>query len=135
VLEYWHTHIGDFADAKMPIPPLTFLSQPANIDAVAIAAMASKHDVSAAKAKSAANQPPRAMSDTTLLHPGLRRALMDQGFDLGEINDAYLACIQAYAIDIVTGFTKARFIPEKLRGMVKWAAECFYKDLNVDDYI
>ena len=135
VLEYWHGHIGNFADSKMPVPPLTFLSQPANIDTVFINVMSGQD-----------NRPPRArqksrlpsmhtMSDTRLLHPKLRRALMDEGFDLVDMNDSYLTTIQAYAIDIVSGAVDVRLIPSKIRPMVKWAADHFYQGVNVEDYI
>lgn len=134
VLEYWHAHIGDFADSKMPVPPLTFLSQPANIDTVVIDGMSSSHDAPP-RSKKARTHSMHTMNDTSLLHPKFRKALMEAGFDLTGLNDSYLTTIQAYAIDIVSGAVKARLIPAKIRGMVKWAADNFYADVNVEDYI
>ncbi|MGW8178190.1 MAG: hypothetical protein ACWGQW_05395, partial [bacterium] len=134
VLEYWHAHIGDFADSKMPVPPLTFLSQPANIDTVMIDGMSSSSDAPP-RSKKARTHSMHTMNDTSLLHPKFRKALMEAGFDLTGLNDSYLTTIQAYAIDIVSGAVKARLIPAKIRGMVKWAADNFYADVNVEDYI
>lgn len=137
VLEYWHDNIGNFADAKMPVPPLPFLSQPANIDAVSIGLLA--------KAKNK-DLPPRAregkrdlsqhpMSDTSLLHPLLRRLLMDKGFDLSAINDKYLVQIQAYAIDVAHGAQEIAYIPRAVRAMTKVAAAEIYKHVNPYDYL
>ncbi len=137
VLEYWHSHIGNFADSKMPVPPLTFLSQPSNIDAVYIALMSEKHGVAPSTNRGAQLKvrSSHTMSDTSLLDPRLRAALTDEGFNMCEINDIYLTTVQAYAIDVTTGATKARLIPSKLRPMVKWAAEHFFNDVNVEDYL
>jgi hypothetical protein len=135
VLEYWHNHIGDFADSKMPVPPITFLSQPANIDTVQISTMPGQSNKPKRARKRGRLPSVHTMSDTSLLHPKLRKALMSQGFDLMEMNDSYLTTIQAYAIDIVSGAVDVRLIPSKIRGMVKWAAENFYRDVDVEDYI
>jgi len=134
VFEYWHTNITHFANSKMSVPPLPFLSQPANIDEVYIALMEAKHS----GPKRCAPGKPRSMhtmSDTSLLDPRFRPALTDAGFDLSEMNDVYLTTVQAYAVDVAAGETKARFIPSKLREMVKWAAANFFVGKCLDDYI
>lgn len=131
VFQYWHENIGNFADRSMQVPPLTFLSQPANIDAVVIAGMSGVHR----------RPPPRKelsrhpMSDESLLHPKLRPGLTEAGFDLSEINDKYLVSIQAYAIDVVTGEQTVKMMPSSIRAMVKWAAENIYSRVNVKDYL
>jgi len=137
VLEYWHKNIGDFANANMSVPPLPFLAQPAMIDTVTIAAMAARHDVTprAKRRGRAKGRSMHTMSDVSLLHRDLRRALMGAGFDLSEINDKYLTAIQAYAVDVVSGSMEANVIPSKLRAMVKWAAENIYHGVDVDDFI
>lgn len=134
-LEYWHHNIGDFADKGMAVPPLTFLSQAANIDAVAIHIMSKKHGRGSDRPKKGRGPSRHTMSDTSILHRGLRRDLMEAGFDMSEYNDKYLASIQAYAIDVVAGNTEVKFIPRSLRDMVKWAAENTFKDVDVEDYI
>lgn len=134
VLEYWHSHIGDFANSGMTVPPLTFLSQPANVDTVAISRMAKKHGESSDR-HAKLERSRHTMSDTSLLHRGLRRELMGAGFDLSDFNDKFLATIQAYAIDVVSGNTEVKFIPNRLREMVKWAAENTFDGVDVDEYI
>jgi len=131
VLEYWHSHIGNFADSKMPVPPITFLSQPANIDTVSIDVMSG----GSAAPRKGTKGTLHTMSDTSMLHPGFRAALAEEGFDLSDLNDSYLTTIQAYAIDIVSGAVKARLIPAKIRPMVKWAADNFYAHLDIDQYV
>ncbi len=136
VLEYWHANIGDFVNANMSVPPLTFLAQPAMIDTVVIAGMAEKHDIGAGtKRKRRSGRSMHTMSDTSLLHRGLRRALMEQGFDLSKLNDRYLATIQAYAVDVASGATDPGVIPSKLRDMVQWAADNVFHDVDPEDYI
>lgn len=139
VFQYWHENIGNFADARMPVPPLTFLSQPANIDAVAIAGLgAAKREALPPRARAPKREREASMhplSDTSLLHPGLRRSLMDAGFDLSKINDKYLVTVQAYALDVAHGGEELRFIPIAMRGMVKHAAEKVYRDVDPNDYL
>jgi hypothetical protein len=138
VFQYWNDNIGNFADSKMPVPPITFLSQPANIDTVAISMMSkSKHSAlpprsGKSKHKESSSHP---LSDTSLLHPALRRTLMEKGFDMSQINDKYLVTVQAYALDVAHGGEELRFIPAAMRSMVGHAAKTIYKDVDPYDYL
>lgn len=134
VFEYWHTNIAHFANNRMSIPPLPFLSQPANIDEVYISLMEEKHS-GPKRCRPGKARSMHTMSDTTLLDSRFRPALTEAGFDLSEMNDVYLTTVQAYAVDVAAGETKARFIPSKLREMVKWAAANFFEGRCLDDYI
>jgi len=134
VLEYWHERIHTFANCNLDVPPLTFLTA-ANIDQVAIHAMANKHGKPSTvppRRQSAAPPSRHTMSDTGLLHPDFRAALTEQGFDLSDMNNQYLTTVQAYAVDVAGGYARLNSIPSKLRDMVSWAAEHFFdgKDLR-----
>lgn len=134
VFQYWHKNIKHFANSKLSVPPLPFLSQPANIDEVCINMMEEKHS-GPKRHDSGRPRSMHTMSDTSLLDPRFRKTLAEVGFDLSGMNDVYLATVQAYAVDVAGGQVKARFIPSKLREMVKWAADNFFADKNLDDYI
>ncbi|MGD9749357.1 MAG: hypothetical protein AB7W59_00015 [Acidimicrobiia bacterium] len=139
VLRYWHKNIRKFANAKMVVPPLTFLSQASFIDEVAIAVLAGSADVAGGGASPDAGKgwkPPKRktmwLGDTSTLHPRLRRDLMKAGFDISKYNDSDLACIQDYAMDVKAG-KDFKLYPEVLRPMIKWALKHTLKDINPKD--
>jgi hypothetical protein len=116
VFEYWHTNIKTFANARMSVPPLTFLSQPANIDAVAVAGPGSSAAPPAASRGAHRPLSAHSYSDTSLLHPGLRAALTDAGFDLSDMNDKRLVGVQASALDYAT-FGRRSMPPKNIRNL------------------
>jgi len=123
VLKYWHLNIANFAEKKMRIPPLAFLSSPANIDTVACALMGSDESHWEA-GKNNKTVSTHGFSDLNQLDPRLRRALIAAGFDAGGLNDRYLLTIQKTAQAIVKG---ARlFVSRENKSMVDWAAKNLY---------
>lgn len=119
VLEYWHENIGNFAEHKMSIPPLVFLSGPANIDTVACAAL----DSEKTKPKPAVGH---GFSDESELDYRLRSGLERAGYETHLFNDRYLLTIQKTAQAIANG---ARlFVGAEMKPMVDWAARNLYAD-------
>jgi len=114
VLEYWHANIGNFADNRMTIPPLVFLSGPANIDTVACA------ELEEPKKKNAGH----GFSDERELDYRLRPGLENAGFETHMFNDRYLLTIQKTAQAIAKG---ARlFVGSEMKPLVNWAAKNLY---------
>jgi hypothetical protein len=139
VLRYWHKNIRKFANAKLVVPPLPFLSQPSFIDEVSIAVLAGHEDAigSGVTADTAKGwKPPKRktmwLGDTSTLHPRLRRDFMAAGFDVSVYNDSDLCVIQDYAMDVKAG-KGIKLYPETLRPMIKWALENTLKDVNPKD--
>ncbi len=132
VLQYWHENIRNFADKRMPVPPLPFLSSMANIDRVAIDLLSEARETTPAKAKERKGGERDfsrdAYGDVSLLHPRLRKILLSGGFDLSKTTDKQLVNIQAQAIDIAQDPESITFISREIREMVKYAAE------NVKEY-
>jgi hypothetical protein len=121
VLVYWHLNIGNFAEKKMGIPPLVFLSSPANIDTVACSSLDELEDE---------GKPPKAVghgfSDTRELDHRLRPALQRAGFETVLYNDRHLLTIQKTAQAVARGVRL--FVGAELKEMVDWAAENLYGD-------
>jgi hypothetical protein len=139
VLRYWHKNIRKFANGKMPVPPLPFLSQPSFIDEVGIAVLGGSDDVAVGTPSADAGRgwkPPKRktmwLGDTSTLHPRLRRDFMAAGFDVSGYNDSDLCVIQDYAMDVKAG-KGIKLYPETLRPMIKWALENTLKDVNPKD--
>jgi hypothetical protein len=120
VLEYWHENIGNFAEHKMSIPPLVFLSGPANIDTVACASLdGSKRS----RSKPAVGH---GFSDESELDNRLRPGLERAGYETHMYNNRYLLTIQKTAQAIASG---ARlFVGAEMKPMVTWAARNLYAD-------
>lgn len=139
VLRYWHKRIRNFANARMVVPPLTFLSQPSFIDEVSIAVLAGHEDATGGDTGAdtgKAWKPPKRktmwLGDTSTLHPRLRRDLMEAGFDVSKYNDSDLSVIQDYAMDVKAG-SRIKLYPESLRPMIKWALENTLKGVDPKD--
>lgn len=115
VIKYWHANISNFTSMKFP--PLPFLASSGNIDRVSVDV-----DIQGSSARSAKHEDPRihAYSDTSGLHPRLRRGLMNAGFDLSQFSDRHLLTVQATAAAVKRGHADM-FISSKLRPMVEWA--------------
>lgn len=131
VLEYWAANIRNFADGTMKIVPLSFLSSPANIEQVVCSVMEHTDggqrkwkpgDFDKAKQSQHVGH---SFSDVSKLHKGLRRGLIEQGFDVRNCDDRYLMSIQVAAISVAKGHRM--FISSAIRDMVVWAAENIYK--------
>lgn len=124
VLAYWREHIGEFANKTMDIVPPSFLKSASNIDTAAIAVMAStrggKRKWKPGSFKEE-HTPVHSYSDTSMLHPRLRRGLESAGFDVSGYSDRYLMSVQSPAKDLAAGRTP--FISSKIRPMAEWAAE------------
>ncbi len=119
VLVYWHLNIGNFAERKMDIPPLVFLSSPANVDTVACASL----DGLEAEAKQSKDVG-HGFSDEHELDSRLRPALEAAGFETVLYNDRHLLTIQKTAQAIAHG---ARlFVGAEMKPMVDWAAARLY---------
>jgi hypothetical protein len=123
VLTYWHFHISNFAEQNMKIPPLVFLSSPANIATVAHA------DFEPPEAGWKAGQPKiiahrgNSFSDLRLLDGRLRPLLLKKGFDLTEWTDEYLLTIQHSADSLAQGHNL--FMDDEILAMAK-AAKVLY---------
>lgn len=138
VLKYWHKNIKNFANKQMQVPPLTFLSQPSLIDQVAIASLSgdeSGEGADHAKGWKPGRRRTMWLGDTSVLHPRLRRDLMEAGFDLTRYNDDDIAVIQDYAMDVKSNAVGIKMMPLALRKMIKWALENTLKDAKPEDYL
>jgi len=125
VLTYWHYHIANFAERTMRIPPLIFLSSPANIDTVACASLEDESaGWKAGKPKSAAPKT-HGFSDETQLDPRLRKALEKAGYSTTAWPDRYLLTIQKTAEAIAKG--ARMFVGAEMKPMVDWAVENLYE--------
>jgi hypothetical protein len=139
VLKYWHDRIKHFANRKMQVPPLTFLSQPAFIDEVSISLMDTPTEEGGSTGEGGHWKPGKRktmyLGDTSQLHPRLRRDLMAAGFDLSKYNDTDLATIQDYAMDVKGEAVGIKLVPEALRPMIKWALDNTLKACDPKDFL
>lgn len=120
VLVYWHLNIGNFAEKKMDIPPLVFLSSPANIDTVACASL----DGLEAEAKQSKDIG-HGFSDKHELDHRLRPALEAAGHETILYSDRHLLTIQKTAQAIAKG---ARlFVGAGMKPLVDWASTHLYE--------
>lgn len=130
VLEYWHAQIKHFADAKLRVPPITFLTSPTNVDRVACQVT----EVQAEKGRQWRIgdfiNPDRGhgFGDTSRLHPGLRPGLEGAGFDLSEVSDRDLMTVQGAALDLVMGNLLS--LGGVYGKMAVWAAEHVYHEIE-----
>lgn len=118
VIEYWHNNISNFADGRMKVPPLHFLSSPANIETVVCSVLVVG---SRQKRKVEAHS----FSDVEELDPRLRSGLRAAGHAVDKFSDRYLLTIQKTAQSIANGISI--FIGGDMRPLVLWAAENLYK--------
>jgi hypothetical protein len=129
LLEYWHANISTFADRKLKVPPIHFLSSPANVETVAC--QASVEEQTAAKAKKSERSYgnvdicKNSFSDTSKLHKDLRSTLLRAGFDVKEKTDRWLMTVQVNCIDEVAGWDQ--FMDRDMRRMVE-ASMHLYSD-------
>jgi len=131
VLEYWHVQIKHFADAKLRVPPITFLTSPTNVDRVACQAMEVTSEKGRqwragdfkAGAEGASNR--HSYGDVTKLDPRLRPGLESAGFDISGVSDRYLMSVQSAAMSRGAG---AVVFVGKHDVWVQWAAENMYHE-------
>jgi len=124
VLTYWHMNIANFAERTMKIPPLVFLSSPANIDTVACASLESSEAGWKAGQPKPSTPSSHGFSDLRQLDARLRPALERAGFETQAYNDRHLLTIQKTAIARANG---ARiFVGADLKAMIDWASRNLY---------
>jgi hypothetical protein len=126
LLSYWHNHIGDFSDANMNIPPLSFLSSPANVDTVACSDLKELEPNEQAKRMSpGANS----FSDMKLYDGRVRQTLQKAGYNTIKYSDRDLMSIQFSARAIAQGIDM--FVDDELRPMAEHLAKTLYKGLEL----
>ena len=127
LLAYWHNHIGDFSDAKLIIPPLSFLSSPANVDTVACSDLKMLEPKEQAKRMSpGANS----FSDMKLYDGRVRQTLQKAGYKTNKYSDRDLMSIQFAARAIAQGIDM--FVDDELRPMAEHLAKTLYKGLKLE---
>ena len=127
VLAYWHHHIRNFSDAKMLVPPLVFLSSPANIDTVACSDLAKIEDTNEREL----NKIPKhgnSFSDVSRIDTRVRPTLERAGFVTSEYNDRFILTIQYAARSLALGYNL--YVDDDIRGMANHLAKTLYKDLK-----
>lgn len=113
VIKYWHANIGNFTG--MRLPPLPFLASPGNIDQASL----DTGEDPKQRAEKAKSPVVHSFANVDGLHPGLRRGLLQAGFDMGDFSDRHLLTVQSTAAAVAQGHSDM-FIPSKLRPMVDW---------------
>lgn len=127
LLSYWHNHIGDFSDTKMNIPPLSFLSSPANVDTVVCSDLKELDPKEQAKRMSpGANS----FSDMKLYDGRVRQTLQKAGYQTNKYSDRDLMSIQFSARAIAQGIDM--FVDDELRPMAEHLAKTLYKGLKLE---
>ncbi len=116
LLEYWHENVKNFANKRLMIPSLVFLSSPAIADTVACSDMFYENDGGEPVSHSFCN--------TNKLNRRLRKSLEKAGFSTTKLNDRYLLTIQSTAKSIANGVPL--FVGNEIREMVFWVAENFF---------
>jgi len=136
LLEYWHENISNFAGAGLTVPPLTFLSQPSNVDTVAIHLMApdAARSSGGRRSKKDHERVMHCLGDTAVLLPGLRAAMTEAGYDLTDRNDEYLVVLQQYATERALGHEDA-YLPDNIRGMVYWIRDNYLPGRCLEDLL
>lgn len=124
VLTYWHHHIDQFADANMEIPPLVFLSSPANIETVVCAEWETGSVGWNSGQPKIESNVGHSFSDLRQLDPRLRKALSKAGFAVNTFDDRYLLTIQRMAETVALGLNV--FISASVKPIVDWAATNLY---------
>ena len=118
LLKYWHDNISDFANANLKVPPLSFLSSPANIETV----VCSSDKV---ELNESAEVGAHSFSDVSKLHPKVRSGLTSAGIDVQEHSDRFLLTAQIAAESIAGGHQL--YMSSHLRKMATWIAENLYR--------
>jgi hypothetical protein len=127
LLSYWHNHIKDFSDSKMAIPPLSFLSSPANVDTVACSDLKALEPREKAKRMSpGANS----FSDMELYDDRVRQTLRKAGYETNDYSDRDLMSIQFAARAIAQGIDM--FVDDEIRPMAEHLAKTLYKGLKLE---
>lgn len=127
LLMYWHTHIKDFSDSNMLIPPLVFLSSPANVDTVACSDLKQlEPEMKIKKLSPGANS----FSDMELYDVRVRQTLQKSGYNVRQYSDMDLMSMQFSARAIAQGVDI--FIDDEQRPMAECLAKKLYKGLKLE---
>lgn len=121
LIEYWHANIKDFANSKLKVPPLAFLSSETNIQTVVCAIEDRKWKSGDAQRRMV---PAHGFSDTASLDKRLRSGLASAGHNVNQRSDRDLMTIQKAAVAIAKGYKM--FISDEMKPLVMWAVDNLY---------